>query len=107
MGHYNADPNLRFALFHPSSKLRPHNHPCPAGKDGLIKRRLLVRAHGYIAPGSAPNPVVVPAEVTGDVVTVMLGDNVGVFMRKDQSYIFANMGTPIVSVGFGKKGGRP
>jgi hypothetical protein len=60
--------------------------------------------YGHITPGIEPNPVAPFYNIPKDAITVMLGDKVGVFMRKDQTYIFANQDNPLISIGFDSNG---
>jgi len=56
---------------------------------------------GHITPGSEPDPV---ANIPPNALTIMFGNNVGVFMRKDQTYIFADQDHPLISIGFDSNG---
>jgi hypothetical protein len=59
--------------------------------------------YGNITAGNEPNPPTI-SNVPKDAIIVMLGENVGVFMRKDQTYIFADQDVPLVSIGFDSNG---
>jgi len=61
--------------------------------------------NGYLIPGKEPNPAILPTNAPNNTIIVMLGDKVGVFMRPDQSYIFAVRDEPLVSIGFDESGG--
>ncbi len=89
------------------------NHVASSARE---KEANTIISSGYIFPGSGDNPVSPEAKANivnlGDSLpipsntdlTVMLGDKVGVYMRKDQNYIIAQQGKPLVSIGFDDSG---
>lgn len=71
--------------------------------DNEAKRISNIRIDSFqIVPGNNFNPTSSP--IPPDALTVMLGDKVGVFMRRDQKHIIANQGKPIVSLWLDDKG---
>ena len=61
--------------------------------------------YGNITQGNKPNPEFLSSyTIPNNSIAVILGDKVGVFMRKDQNDIIANQNVPIVSINFNSDG---
>ena len=58
--------------------------------------------YGRITVGDEPIPI---SNIPENSTTIMLGDKVAVFMRKDQNYVFANQDVPLISLGYDSDGG--
>lgn len=69
--------------------------------------------NSYITAGNGVDPVPQNVQVvnlgdeppiTKDRLTIMFGDKVGAYLRKDQRYIIAQKGEPLFSIGFNSRG---